>query len=382
MPLPSPNLDDLRFQNDLVDEARKKIIHYCPEWTEYNLSDPGITLIELFAWMTEMMVYRLNRVPEKNYIKFLELLGMQYQPASSARTELTFWLSTPLPISEEERQVALVPQGLQARLEGQDEEEIVFSTDYVKKVFPPGLVQVRKGSEFHKNYRSRLGLEIFEPFQDQPRLGDTFFLGFDPEVDVSGHTLQLDFTCEQTEAVGVRRQDPPLVWECSLGEGRWKEIRPSQLPGEKDTTGGLNNPSGSLVLYLPLDARPDLVHGQAGYWLRCRYEQRDPSQGSYTASPRIQMLKAFTIGVTVPARHAQVVEAERLGESSGEAGQSFQLQHFPVLALEDKETLEVEEFRGGEVVFVPWQCVESFANSTLYDRHFMLEPASGTVQFG
>ena len=89
MTLPSPNLDDLRFQSDLVDEARKRIVNYCPEWTEYNLSDPGITLIELFAWMTELMTYRLNRVPEKNYLKFLEMLGLQRMPASSARTELT-----------------------------------------------------------------------------------------------------------------------------------------------------------------------------------------------------------------------------------------------------------------------------------------------------
>ena len=78
MPISSPNLDDLRFQSDLVDEARKRIAHYCPEWTDYNLSDPGITLIELFAWMTELLVYRLNRVPEKNYIKLLELLGLLF----------------------------------------------------------------------------------------------------------------------------------------------------------------------------------------------------------------------------------------------------------------------------------------------------------------
>jgi predicted phage baseplate assembly protein len=99
MTLPAPNLDDLRFQSDLVDEMRKRIMRYCPEWTEYNLSDPGITLIELFAWMTELMVYRLNRVPEKNYIKFLELLGLQRKAASSACTDLTFWLSVPLPFS-------------------------------------------------------------------------------------------------------------------------------------------------------------------------------------------------------------------------------------------------------------------------------------------
>ncbi|MEZ4634889.1 MAG: hypothetical protein R2856_07930 [Caldilineaceae bacterium] len=98
MSLPTPNLDDLRFQKDLVDEARRRIIQYCPEWTDYNLSDPGITLIELFAWMTELMVYRLNRVPDKNYVKFMELLGITLRPASSARTELTFRLSVPFPI--------------------------------------------------------------------------------------------------------------------------------------------------------------------------------------------------------------------------------------------------------------------------------------------
>ena len=75
MSLPEPILDDLRFQKDLVDEARRRVAHYCPEWTEYNVSDPGITLIELFAWMTEMMVYRVNKVPEKVHVKFMELLG-------------------------------------------------------------------------------------------------------------------------------------------------------------------------------------------------------------------------------------------------------------------------------------------------------------------
>src|SRR5512145_373391 len=131
MPLPEPVLDDLRFQRDLVDEARRRIIRYCPEWTEYNLSDPGITLIELFAWMTELMVYRLNRVPEKNYIKFLDLLGLQLHPASSARTELTFWLSVPLPISEDNQQGVIVPQGLEVRSDTGAEAEVIFSTDRV-----------------------------------------------------------------------------------------------------------------------------------------------------------------------------------------------------------------------------------------------------------
>jgi predicted phage baseplate assembly protein len=383
MPLSNPNLDDLRFQRDLVDEARKRIIHYCPEWTEYNLSDPGITLIELFAWMTEMLAYRLNRVPEKNYIKFLELLGLHFQPASSARADLTFWLSTSLPIGEDLDQTVVVPQGLQASTaSGSSDSEVFFTTDLAKTIYAPHLMQLRKANEAHKNYAARMGLEIFLPFHDQPQLGDTFWIGFTPEKDISGHILQLNFTCQPTEAVGIRRQDPPLVWECSLGGGRWQELPLSTLSGERDTTGGLNNPEGSLVLYLPLAMALDNVNGQSAYWLRCRYEQRNEMQGVYTASPRIISIRPATLGVSVPATHAQVVEKEMLAHSNGDPGQTFQLQFFPVLNLQEGETLEIEERRNGEAVFVPWTCVESFAQSTLHDRHFKLDAAHGLVELG
>ena len=62
MALPAPNLDDRRFQ-DLVDDAKRLVQQRCPEWTDHNVSDPGVTLIELFAWMTDQVLYRLNRVP-------------------------------------------------------------------------------------------------------------------------------------------------------------------------------------------------------------------------------------------------------------------------------------------------------------------------------
>ena len=257
MSLPTPNLDDLRFQRDLVDEARRRIIRYCPEWTDYNLSDPGITLIEMFAWMTEQLAYRLNRVPDKNYIKFLELLGLQLQPASSARVELTFRLSTPFPISAEDTTVAVVPQGVEVATRATDEErEIIFTTDERLAILPPKLTQLRREEDFVKNYLPRLGVETFYAFsQPRPQPGDTFYLGFDDSANLSGHILKFDFVCEETQATGVKRSDPPWVWECSIGNGQWAEITPSNFHGEKDTTGGLNNPRGQLVFYLPLAAK-------------------------------------------------------------------------------------------------------------------------------
>jgi predicted phage baseplate assembly protein len=382
MTLPTPNLDDLRFQHDLVDEARKRITHYCPEWTEYNLSDPGVTLIELFAWMTEMMVYRLNRVPEKNYLKFLEMLGLQRKPASSARTEITFWLSAALPLTPGDEMRVLIPDGMEVHSE-QSEEPVQFTTTRALEIVPPILSHVRKEGEFNRNYLPRLGMETFYAFdQAKPRPGDTFYLGFDPRNNLSGHILAFSFTCEPTEAVGIRRDDPPWVWETMLKDGSWARVNPSTADEEKDTTGGLNNDQGRLVLYLPLNAVSGQVHGLEAFWVRCRIEPRNPLQGMYSESPRIKGIEVSSLGASVQAMHSILMDEELLGSSSGEPGQSFQLQHAPVLTLLPGETIEVEEVRSGETLFIPWTAVDDFSLSSRYDRHFTLDMASGTLHFG
>ncbi len=382
MSIQAPNLDDLRFQRDLVDEARKRIVQYCPEWTEYNLSDPGITLIELFAWMTELLAYRLNRVPEKNYIKFLEMLGLQGLPAHSARTELTFWLSAALPLTPGNQQTVVVPQAFEVRSEASDE-EVLFSTDRQLEIVHPVLEHVRRESEFNKNYLPRLGLEAFHPFdKNNPREGDIFFLGFSAKNNISGHILQLDFESDPTEAVGIRREDPPWVWEYLTQDGDWQELSLSTLDGEKDTTGGLNNEEGHLVLYLPLSFTPSALYGLDAFWLRCRIEQRNTLQGMYAESPQVKKIEPFSLGGTVPATHSLRVEGDMLGTSNGEPGQAFFLTNSPILTLLPEERLEVESMQHGEVVFIPWKRVDDFSKSTHFDRHYLLNMATGEVQFG
>lgn len=385
MPLPTPNLDDLRFQRDLVDEARRRIVRYCPEWTDYNLSDPGITLIELFAWMTEMLTYRLNRVPEKNHLQFMELLGIQLQPATSAQTELTFRLSAPFPLGPEDRTTTVIPQGTEVAtwVAGQ-EVQVVFTTDEARALETPHLTQLRREDDLNRNYLGRLGIEDFYTFNRQrPQVGDTFYIGFDSSLEMSGYVLRLAFEARDTEAPGINREDPPLVWECSAGGGRWEEVAPSQALREHDSTGGLNNAQGSIVFYLPIAFQPDLVHGRSAYWLRCRYEPRRPEQGTYgTQSPRLRGIAAYTLGGAVRATHAEIVSAENLGRSSGEPGQIFRLQHAPVLALRAGESVEVQEERDGEFVYVPWERVPDFSRSTRYDRHFTLDEATGEICFG
>jgi hypothetical protein len=89
MPLKMPKLDDRTYQQ-LLDEALARIPVHTREWTNFNKSDPGVTLIELFAFLTENLLYRANLIPERNRLKFLSLLGIPLQPAASAQGIVSF----------------------------------------------------------------------------------------------------------------------------------------------------------------------------------------------------------------------------------------------------------------------------------------------------
>ena len=70
MPLQVPQLDDRTYQQ-IVDEVVARIPAHTPEWNNFNHSDPGITLVQLFAYMMENLLYRSNRIPEANRLKFI-----------------------------------------------------------------------------------------------------------------------------------------------------------------------------------------------------------------------------------------------------------------------------------------------------------------------
>ncbi|MEO8133198.1 MAG: putative baseplate assembly protein [Betaproteobacteria bacterium] len=100
MPLEPPNLDDRTF-DDLMAEAIERIRRSCPQWTDLSANDPGIVLLEVFAYLTDLMIYRLNRLPVKAYIEFLRLMGLRLYPPSAARVELRFTIEQPRPAAVE-----------------------------------------------------------------------------------------------------------------------------------------------------------------------------------------------------------------------------------------------------------------------------------------
>lgn len=89
MTVPVPNLDDRSFA-ELMESARARIRQVDPEWTDLSVHDPGIVLVEAFAHLTDMLLYRLNRLPDRLYATYVNLLGTSVTPPDAASTELVF----------------------------------------------------------------------------------------------------------------------------------------------------------------------------------------------------------------------------------------------------------------------------------------------------
>lgn len=122
MALTLPQLDDRTF-SDLVAELRSLIPRYDKTWTNHNPADPGMTLVELLAWLAEMVLYRLNKIEDPAYRTFLELLGVQ---PSAPRTTVTFELKVPRASLAEG---FVIPQGTKTAARNEDTgEEILFET--------------------------------------------------------------------------------------------------------------------------------------------------------------------------------------------------------------------------------------------------------------
>jgi hypothetical protein len=94
MPIQAPNLDDRNF-DDLVAAAKQFVRDRGQQWTDLGPSDPGVVLIEVFAYLTDQLLYRLNRLPEKAYIAFLRLIGVRLYPPGAARAALRFSVPRP-----------------------------------------------------------------------------------------------------------------------------------------------------------------------------------------------------------------------------------------------------------------------------------------------
>jgi len=378
--LPEIELDDRGFQ-ELVSEARTRIARRCPEWTEHNVSDPGITLIELFAWMTEMTTYRLNRVPDKIYVHLLELLGVPIRPATPARTRVRFTLAAspeePLTIAAGETEVGTVRTAY--------EESVVFEVAESRTITPlrPSAYVVHRDGE-RRNIAVDAG--VARPvgadraaFSAMPVAGDAMHLGFDDSL--SKLLMRLTVEAEPARGAGVDPRRPPIRWEMATGESPDGGLVWEAVTVLDDTTGGFNFGSGEVLLELPFDSERVPLDGHRLHWLRCRIATLEEAGGAaYERPPEVFTISGEPIGAILLCQHAEHVDDEVIGESDGTAGQSFQVLRPPMLAPSEDELLEVRDPETGD--WSRWRPVESFDECTAEDRVFVCDAAHGTIDLG
>lgn len=377
MAFESPRLDDKDF-NDLVQEALKRIPIYTPEWTDHNLSDPGVTLIELFAYMTDVMLYRLNRVPERHYIKLMELVGMSLAEPEAAKSRITMWLSAPQMVD-----IPIVEGTEVATTRTENEDPVIFSTDYnftikVAKL-DHVLTSVRRddGSRTYKVQDAKQAAtgfvgKGFNIFQEKPQPGDAIYFGF--SRDMTDHIVGIDVTVDRAAGAGIDPSNPPYIWEALSNRS---PVEWTRCEIDEDGTRAFNVP-GIIRLFVP-----KMVEGRIeeadGFWIRCRLLRTRENEAQYQESPFFQKLNVASWGGTIDITHANVVRNEVLGRSDGSPGQKFNLQNLPILERTEDEHLLVRLDGDREEV---WTEVPDFANSTATDKHYTLDSITGEVRLG
>jgi predicted phage baseplate assembly protein len=390
MPLPDLQLDDRTFET-LVADAKRLIPGYTPEWTDLNDSDPGITLVQLFAWLGEMIIYRLNKVPDKNYIEFLKLIGIELTPPAPAKGELTFHLSAPSltspPGSPPETEALVVPvaKGTEVATTQPDADgAIIFETDIPLNVVGATLqaLQSFDGALFALVDQSNaINGQFFYPFGPKPQPQAAFYLGFDRSfppnkgsyiLTVHAHTAGLIEEGQGLSANPVTSVPPVVaIWEYYSATG-WQPLNPSSdttacLTGNGTVTfAGPFNPAATQLGLLRNPTDPSL------FWLRYRIDSI-PSTG-YEVPPRLEDVLINTVTAT----NVVTVTDEILGASDGGPNQAFLLQNKPV--LRDGFVLQVDENDGDG--YQPWKMVDNFAGRTRTDKVFTVNVATGEIDFG
>jgi predicted phage baseplate assembly protein len=373
MPLPVPNLDDRHFQ-DIVDEAKKRIPHYSKEWTDHNVSDPGITLIELFAWMTDILLYRLNQVPDLHYIRFMEMLGIRLQETVAAKARITFWLSMP------PEQPFLISAGTEVASQQTEKElSVIFTTDDDFRIQPAQLKAVFSGvtGEMQNLKRLEKGFEGFTAFSKRPAPGEAIYFGFDN--DLSYHILGFEFDFDSAIGAGVNPDFPPYVWEASTGQADtpWE---PCEV--DFDTTKGMNS-EGKIQIFLPHLGKSKQADTEL-FWVRVRVKDISLTENKegmrpFVVSPKMRRAAVYSWGGSVLATHAQRVEKEVIGRSEGSPGERYQMQLTPILKRTAGETLSVH-VEGEPPQY--WTEAPDFAESGAMDQHFTLDSVTGELHLG
>lgn len=437
MPLPTPILDDRSF-DQISQELKRRIPVYTKEWTDHNASDPGITLLELFSYLGESLLFRFNQIPEATYLAFLRLLDIPLRPATCALGLVTAVGTDPagtlvaegseatagdLSFETREEMVVLPLDAIamakiqeDAPAEGSEEEAyaLVAQEEYLRRQkaaegtsdAPAWIYYTAQQVPADPTEPGAQPVDITQTVDgtlwvallstdatDETRLADQVLnVAFLLDEDVPSMT-----DVQACPGAGTQGNSPATVWQISArgdvdsdGDGL---NDPDYLTLEVvgDSTAGLTR-SGVVRLRLPDDAtkwdpllESDPDAAGAG--------DLPPVIADDTkAAKTLFWIRGARLGDGPPLGRfawvginaARIVQnrlapLEFVGTGNGQEGQEFTLLNDPVIA----DSLQIQVQEGGtDGSWVSWTAVSDFAASGPDDRHFTVDLASATVAFG
>jgi len=368
-----PELDERTYE-EYLDRAKKLIPAYSEDWTDFNPHDPGITILEVLAWMTETHAYQLDRITDDHRKKYLRLMGHERRLQECASARLS--LSPPDAVAGERLSAGtrlVVSDGSTGSDRFETAHDIVLTDVSLERVLTVN------GSDLTDNSQENETDGMFyRAFGKTVERGDSLYVGFDgdPFDSSESFTLAVDYHDDDLPDPNPHGSDGPS-FDPSV-ELQW-EYRPPNGGGwlgltvATDRTNALYE-GGTIELTDPGewqfskgDDDPLDIASSDLAWLRCRVE----SPG-YEIPPQLDGIEPNV----VTARHRVAVTDEvldqvaDLSEPTALDGQTYETEHSSLLAAE--VSVDGERF-----VEVP-----DFDASGPTDPHYRLDHDTGEVTFG
>lgn len=367
--LAAPNLDDRNWQQ-LKEAAIALIPKHTREWTDHNPSDPGIVLIELFAWLMDQTIYRLNRVPEKNFVEFLNLIGVTRHPPTPAQTDITFKFSG--------KAIVAIPRGTQVSTKPTGTADgLIYETDEPLNAINLKMVLWRELDDPEKpSYVDHTPIFVKEPFGHLeltilPGKTQSLILGVEKQT-LLPLTLTFRSTSEAASITTKWRYSGPLK-----PDKLWPEIDKVSKPSYN-----FSKPA-KVVIEIPnswqqeaMLIREDAETGkkeftEALYWIAIELSNNGGSEAKIDF--------ARIAANIISASDVVTVREELLGQSNGKPYQIFQLKNTPlhqINSIPDGLVIAVKE----SDAWKDWARVDDFSNGT--GEHYMCNPVTGEISLG
>ncbi len=443
MTIPNTSLDNLAF-NEIFEKIRSKIPTYSKSWTDFNYSDPGITFLDLFAWLAENKIYSLNHISKRNYLKFLKLIGFTPRKPTPTKIIISFENNTKLDAKKDWILNTTFDVTKGWTLKSNSAPHLIFQLNRTEHLIKAHLKQILQINlpDLHSYYsytaEQRQAIERFmlidlnlpETFDYQPFVeGKGVCFGFDidesfiPDKNNQNNLDQkISFFISIKHYLGDKYpigihchesfvDDPGLVtWQYLTHDVtpqyKWVEFNADDL--EDDTLGFTKSGIISFKMPYKKEDKDDLStkiqnlnenstnkpSNTKLFWIRCLLKENvlydnppiiiDSIISNCVAATQGAKTQDEFPRQTPPIENQVIAKLGSISESViGHPNQQLHLSDSPVINLENLAIIPTDEMpRYYAQEKQIWSLVDDFDDSQSTDQHYTLDYNNGIISFG